>query len=439
MSQKNIIKKLGTSSVYVLRYELRKLQENWVLPSNIDLNDDIIMNIAIASDLDTINHLCLASKQFNQVICNNEHFWKNKYIYDYGMTNMITTSWKKSYQDYGTVIGFGTNEDNQLGLPYDEYNCPPTTLDFKAKFIACGFDFTLLIDLQDQVWGFGDSNDKSISKPTLLNINTGFKKKTNSVIAKARFTACGGYHFMLIDLNDDVWAFGNNNFGQLGLSNVAHSYTPLSSIGIKAKVIACGEAHTIIVDLSNAVWVCGNNNFGQLGLKDNDDVFIPVKIGLYAKHISCGRDWTVIIDLNDEVWVFGNNTEGQLGLGDNVDRNTPTSVGFKAKYVSCGAYHTILIDLNNDLWVFGNNDEGQLGLGNTDDRNIPTMLGMKAKFVACGISYTLVVDLNNDVWGFGDNKNGQLGIEENYSYVPILINMKARLCFCGADYSLLLL
>ena len=107
--------------------------------------------------------------------------------------------------------------------------------------------------------------------------------------------------------------------------------------------------------MNNNVWVFGNNNKGQLGLSNNINRNIPTKInGIKAKYILCGYRHTLLIDMNNNVWAFGYNKFGQLGLSNNgygTNRNELTKInGIKAKYVSCGANHTVLIDMNNDVW-----------------------------------------------------------------------------------------
>ena len=113
---------------------------------------------------------------------------------------------------------------------------------------------------------------------------------------------------------------------------------------IKAKAVSCGTNHTMIIDLNNNVWAFGSNNFGQLGLGDNQYRLIPTQIpNIKAKSVSCSYH-TMIIDLNNNVWAFGQNDHGQLGLGDRQDRNIPTQIpNIKAKTSSCGHSNTILI------------------------------------------------------------------------------------------------
>jgi alpha-tubulin suppressor-like RCC1 family protein len=53
---------------------------------------------------------------------------------------------------------------------------------------------------------------------------------------------------MVIDFNDEVWAFGNNEFGQLGLGKKPQQIlTPEKIHNFKAKDIALGYSHTVAI------------------------------------------------------------------------------------------------------------------------------------------------------------------------------------------------
>ena len=128
---------------------------------------------------------------------------------------------------------------------------------------------------------------------------------------------------------------------------------------LKAKAISAGEHHTVVIDLEDNVWSFGHNDYGQLGLGDQDrrtrpEQILGSKADLRsdfsrpsvgkAKAISVGDFHTVVIDLEDNVWTFGRNHSGQLGLGDQEDRSRPEQIiGLKAKAISAGGVRTIVI------------------------------------------------------------------------------------------------
>lgn len=214
-----------------------------------------------------------------------------------------------------------------------------------------------------------------------------------------------------------MWAFGNNEYGQLGIDSDESSPYPVS-VDIKAKSVFAGDYHSILIDLEDNVWVTGLNILGQLGLGDMEDRYVFTMIpDIKAKSASVGTYHSAIIDLEDNVWVFGRNMSGQLGLGHSPNTSIPTEIpNMKAKAISLGFIHTILIDLNDNVYSFGRNSVGQLGIP-LDNRGygqivgVPKIIpGLKAKSISAGDLHSVVIDLDDNVWVFGQDTYGQLGL-----------------------------
>jgi len=415
------------------------------------LPDETIKEEAYYLPISDITAFCQSSRRFNSVICNDNDFWRQKFVFDLGRpdANVNIINWKQAYENYGKVFAFGDNGYGQLGLGDTLHRDMPTQLqDFKAKTVVCGGLHTILIDTNHNFYGFGENNsgqlglgdNKRRSSPTLLTWN--FQPKTVS---------CGSNYTMIIDIDNNVWACGNNAYRQLGLRDKQNRYTPtpltVNGQNIKAKFIACGAQHTIIIDLNNDVWSFGRNNFGQLGLGDTQDRNVPTLLTIKAKFAACGSSHTVIIDLDDNIWSFGENRKGTLGLGDNQDRNVPTQIqSIQAKFVACGHLFTMMIDMNNNVLAFGTNEYGQLGLGHNQDRNVPTPIltingqNIKAKNVACGFSQTMIIDLDNNFLSFGFNRDKLLGLGHNEDMnIPTPVqNIKAQSVSCGYNHTMLI-
>jgi len=417
--------------------------------------------------------LCAKNTELNQTVCLNDEYWKLRYLTQREAPKTEPKSWKELYlfpDTDGNVWSFGNNEDGQLGLGdsgTDTERIIPTQIpNIKAKQISCGSAYSMIIDINDNVWSFGNNEDGQLGLGDSgegTDINT--PKQIPNI--KAKQIACGYYHSMIIDMNDNVWSFGDNDNGQLGLGDSGEETNrtkPAQIPGIKAKQIACGYYHSMIIDINDNVWSFGNNGSvlfknnggGQLGLGDNTNRNTPTQIpNIKATQISCGDDFSMIIDTNSNVWSFGHNYYGQLGLGDNgvnTDRNKPTQIpDIKAKQIACGRDHAMIIDTDNNVMSFGFNYRGQLGLGDNGenveenmDRNKPTQIqDIKAKQIACGDTHSMIIDTNNQVWSFGNNEYGQLGTYDNDDiniptqiHIPSGINSKQ--IACGDMHSIIL-
>src|SRR5687768_11627063 len=86
--------------------------------------------------------------------------------------------------------------------------------------------------------------------------------------------------------------------------------------------------YTACITKNENIYVWGMNDTGQLGLGDNTNRSSPTlltlpnneKISFFAggfKHVLC-------VTKNDNCYVWGFNKYGQLGLGDTKTRNSPT-------------------------------------------------------------------------------------------------------------------
>ena len=93
-------------------------------------------------------------------------------------------------------------------------------------------------------------------------------------------------------------------------------------MGIKKKVkdIFAGKAHSFAIDENDRVYAWGQNNQGQLGIGTKEPTHIPTRIKELddAKIISIsgGEHHTVAVGANGKVYSWGRNDEGQLGVGN---------------------------------------------------------------------------------------------------------------------------
>ena len=429
------------------------------------LPNDKIIKIALNLSINDINYYCQINMRFNELICgtNSNWFWNQKFMIDFGkidineipeyykVNNII--NWKLLYQNYRTIYVFGSNYAGKLGLGDKEDRLVPTLLppkkfglpNVRGKLVSCGYDHTMIIDTNDNIWGMGYNgygqlglNDKNIRVlPTLLPD------------IKAKIISCGANHTMIIDLDNNIWGMGYGYYEQLGLGGTRKIRQPTILPNIKAKSVSCGDEHTIVIDLEDNIYVMGRNWRDQLGLGDHGSVYHPMLLpNIKGELVACGYNHSMIIDTDGNIYVMGYNKFGQLGLGDNNNRSLPELLpGLTAKSISCGGDHTMIIDLNNDIWVMGRNNFGQLGLDDKDDRNTPIklvnikQLNGKAHSITCGQNHTLIIDLDNNSWVMGKNDGGQLGLGggENRYQPTLLPNMKALSGACGSDHTILLI
>jgi alpha-tubulin suppressor-like RCC1 family protein len=140
------------------------------------------------------------------------------------------------------------------------------------------------------------------------------------------------YTFALTE-SGEVYAWGGNEKGQLGLGDAKDRRRPTKVPGLaRVKSIAVGGGLIFALALteSGEVYAWGQNERGQLGLGDREDRLTPTKVpGLTGiKAIAAGHSHSLALTESGEVYAWGRNDKGQLGLGDTGDRLTPTRIPF---------------------------------------------------------------------------------------------------------------
>jgi hypothetical protein len=128
---------------------------------------------------------------------------------------------------------------------------------------------------------------------------------------------CSGIsHSLVLTNTGEVYAWGENFSGQLGIGCYSESMTPIKVNGFNGEKIiqiSCGYEHSMALTESGRVFSWGCNEFSQLGLdNDNDnDVDIPTIVLLSneipIKKISCGQSHSLLLSQNGDIYWCGDN------------------------------------------------------------------------------------------------------------------------------------
>ncbi len=93
-----------------------------------------------------------------------------------------------------------------------------------------------------------------------------------------------------------LWTWGLNTSGQLGLGNITNSSSPIQVGALTTwSSIAGGFRHTIALKTDGTLWTWGINNTGQLGLGNITYYSSPKQVGALTNWLSIagGRDHTI--------------------------------------------------------------------------------------------------------------------------------------------------
>ncbi|XP_026795315.3 probable E3 ubiquitin-protein ligase HERC3 [Pangasianodon hypophthalmus] len=240
----------------------------------------------------------------------------------------------------------------------------------KIRLISCGDVDAVLLAYGDRILSVEKSNVcrpiKELSSKTVIQV------------------ACGDQHFMALTNDGQLFTWGQNSSGQLGLGKgepSSLSPQPLKSLcGIPLAQISAGGDHSFALSLSGAVFGWGRNSAGQLGLGHTEDVYSPTCVNNLSQKktisISCGEEHTATLSKGGAVFTFGSGRYGQLGHNTFKDELQPRVVtglwGINVSQITCGRNHTLaLVESSNTVYSFGCGEQGQLGNGQRTNQCVP--------------------------------------------------------------------
>ena len=173
-------------------------------------------------------------------------------------------------------------------------------------FIAAGFNFTQAIKSDGTLWAWGDNlngglgNGSQNQRLSPVNIATGTTWAT---------VAAGVYHTVAVKSDGTLWAWGGNYDGQVGDGTANNIRTTPVQIGVDNKwvKVAAGMYYSAAVKSDGTLWAWGKNNYGQMGNGTVVSSSSPVQIGSDTKWVTvvAGGYHTVAVKSDGTLWTWG--------------------------------------------------------------------------------------------------------------------------------------
>ena len=246
--------------------------------------------------------------------------------------------------------------------------------------------------------------------------------------------SAGHAHTLALRSDGTVWAWGNNDWGQLGTGNTRGSAVPVRVANLSGiTAISAGSTHNLALRNDGTVWAWGENILGAVGIQsplDNPQVNSPVQVPNLrdVTYVAAGHMFSMVIRSDGTVWGWGGNHTGQLGDGTTTDRHYPMQVqnltNVKAvaaggRHPWMGGAHTLAILNHGALRTWGGNEAGQLGDGTITNQHTPMIrtFGFHDYVaISAGDRHSAGIRCGGypEVWGY--NHSGQLGIGTTRSH-----------------------
>eukprot|EP00916_Digyalum_oweni_P014661 GHVL01024038.1.p1 GENE.GHVL01024038.1~~GHVL01024038.1.p1 ORF type:complete len:402 (+),score=65.73 GHVL01024038.1:58-1263(+) len=180
----------------------------------------------------------------------------------------------------GDVYTFGSNRKCQLGVPDINESLEPVKVNIEnAVAVSCGALHTCAIsdDGGLHTWGYGGSffwgagatghpDRDSRKNPQRIPLFDEMNEKVVQV-------ACGHHHTLVLTESNNIYSTGRGEYGRLGRGGNGDQ-TEFAALEYFASIeprptivkIAAGQAFSAALTQNGEVYVWGKNDFGQLGL-----------------------------------------------------------------------------------------------------------------------------------------------------------------------------
>ena len=228
--------------------------------------------------------------------------------------------------------------ENKKNIIYNDF----VELDIDNKNIisfSSGYEHIVFLTNSNKIYGLGNNRYGQLG---LSRKNNYYFKEIN--IDNVLLVKCGAFH-TIVNTTTGLYSFGNNLFGQLGIEEkyLLYVFKPTKiDINLKIKDISCGNYHTILLTDKGDIYGFGSNKYGQLGIDNcGEDVIYPIKINISnVLNICCGDNHTII-----------NTEEGLYILHKDKQSENIHKIGLKnILTMSCGKDFSLIL---TDTGLFG--------------------------------------------------------------------------------------
>ena len=248
---------------------------------------------------------------------------------------------------WGSNVGgqLGNGTENDSSVPICISDTENSVLKGKnIKNISANGYTVCAIDDNGKVYTWGDNergqlgngtkNDSSVPICISDTENSVLKGKNIKNISANGYTVCA------IDDNGKVYTWGKNNYGQLGNGTTTNSSMPICISDVQNNALNNATITKIItrsvdiyaIDDNGKLYAWGGNNYGQLGNGTTTSSNVPICMndvtgsklkdreitGVYFLENQYKNPTIALLDSNKRLYLFGTNNQGQL-LVDNGD------------------------------------------------------------------------------------------------------------------------
>ena len=437
------------------------LDDSW----NPAINNSSIFNPDIEK-IAVVNHHLVAGGEFNHV---KNTLQNNLAIFDLPTssdkikcTSISTGSFSVHtmvIRSSGKIYGWGSNSEGELGNNSTTDSHVPVAVDTTGVLsgktitkIAVGGSFSMALSSDGKIYTWGDNTRGQLGINSFVASLVPVPVDTTGLLSGITITdiAAGCYYALALSSTGKIFAWGANEYGQLGIVSDVDRKTPVAvdNTGVLSNKrivsLSAGFMHGLALSSDGKVFAWGDDKFGELGNNVfQNKSFLPVAVdtsgilkGKKIVSVAAGTFFSLALDQDGNVYAWGFNSQGELGNNAYGDECVPVAVynsralsGKKIIAIAAGNSHALALASDGTLYGWGDNSHGQLGNNKITMSRIPIAINTsilknkKIVAISAGADFSIALSCDGEVYTWGGNKYGQLGNNSTTdSYLPVKVN-----------------
>lgn len=301
----------------------------------------------------------------------------------------------------GHVYSWGNNGEGRLGHGDTTAVTRPKLIsaleNTKCVQICAGNSFSAILDSEHRVWVFGKGNEGQMGNGTITDQKTPIMVKGALEMVEIVRIGVGAFHCLALTASGDLYAWGRNLRGQLGLNSTAKKKLMPEKVQNACPAfveVRGGWDHSMALTSSGQLYSWGNGYEATrpaTGHGTNQNILSPKLVtALKDKvvvRISAGWDHSMALTKDGEAYLWGGNPSGVLGTGTTNQESTPKLLGGdiakeRIVWIDGGQTHTCAVTEKGELWMWGS----LLGQESKVPRKVDVSSSPHANFqyVVCG-------------------------------------------------------